>query len=93
MEWRMKVNRSSKRNVSLGPHKKMYNFPKQKASDIFDYILAEDLLGINTSSQDGNNWLLGRRSHLTTNFSSIKPYSNKSGLTRYNSGVRLSLPT
>jgi hypothetical protein len=33
-------------------------------------------------------WLLGR-----TNFSYIKQYSNQSGLTEYNSGVQLPIPT
>jgi hypothetical protein len=40
-------------------------------------------------------WLLGRKSKLSTSnkFSYIKQYLNQSGLTEYNSGVRLPLPT
>jgi hypothetical protein len=41
-------------------------------------------------------WLLGRKSKLSTSnklLIYIKQYSNQSGLTEYNSGVRLPLPT
>jgi hypothetical protein len=41
------------------------------------------------------NWLLGRKSNSpqVTNFSYTKQYSKQSGLTEYNSGVLLPLPT
>jgi hypothetical protein len=40
-------------------------------------------------------WLIRRKQNYpqATNFSYIKRYSNQSGLTKYNSGVRLPLPT
>jgi hypothetical protein len=39
------------------------------------------------------NFVIPSDSVQTTNFSYIKQYSNQSGLTEYNSGVRLPLPT
>jgi hypothetical protein len=73
-------------------------------SSILGYTLTGDIPGTNTVSQNGYNWESpspkrinysdeSQNSLQATNFSYIKQYSNQSGLTEYNSGVRLPLPT
>jgi hypothetical protein len=82
----------------------MCNSPKKKTPSILGYTLTGGLTGANTFSQNGNNWessspkCIGysdesQNSLQATNFSYIKQYANQSGLTEYNSGVRLLLPT
>jgi hypothetical protein len=76
----------------------------KKISSILGYTLTGDLPGTNTFLQNGNNLespspkCIGysdesQNSPQATNFSYIKQYSNQSGLTEYNSGVQLPLPT
>jgi hypothetical protein len=86
-----------------GPYKQL-STPPEKMSSISGYTVTGDLPGTNTFSQNGNYWeppspkYIGysdasQNSLQATNFSYIKHYSNQSGLTEYNSVIRLSLPT
>jgi hypothetical protein len=82
----------------------LYDISPKKMSSILGYTLTGDLpgtknifaklkqLGITLTKM---YWLLGRKSKplQATNFSYIKQSSNQSGLTEYNSGVRVPLPT
>jgi hypothetical protein len=104
-KWRMKANRSKSTHVTFTTRRENnVQLPKKKVSSIFSYTLTGDFnwhkhifakqkqLGIALTKM---YWLLRRKSKLSTatNFSHIKQHSNQSGLTEYNSGVRLPLPT